>query len=132
MTSLRIKTRARREMVNLTERLRAAVREAGCAEGMLLATVHHTTCALVINDAHSGWEEDMLAFLARLVPQLDFQHMHDGPEHAKSHLLGALLGPHLTIGIHDGEPVLGTWQSVFMVELEGPRERTVTLQVLPS
>lgn len=132
MTTLRIQTQARREMVNITDRVRAAVRDADVQEGMLLATVLHTTCALVINDAHSGWEEDMLAFLGRVVPQLDFRHLHDGPEHAKSHILGALLGPSLTIGIHGGKPVLGTWQSVFLVELEGPRERSVALQVLQA
>ncbi|MBM3460772.1 MAG: YjbQ family protein [Armatimonadetes bacterium] len=130
MSTFSVSTRIRRQMVNVTDRIHAAVRDSGCPNGMLLATVMHTTCALVINDANSGWEEDFLSFVGRAVPQLEFQHLHDGPEHAKSHILGALLGPSLTIGIENGRPVLGTWQSVFLVELEGPRERKINLQVL--
>ncbi|MHB2017418.1 MAG: secondary thiamine-phosphate synthase enzyme YjbQ [Candidatus Xenobia bacterium] len=124
-----IRTSQRRQMINVTSQVRQAVRESKVRQGFLLATILHTTCGLVINDAGSGWEEDMLEFLARVVPKMPFRHLHDGPEHAPSHLLGALLGPQLTIGIEDGQPVLGTWQSVFVVELEGPRERTLALQV---
>ncbi len=98
----------------------------------MLLTILHTTCGLLLNDAGSGWEEDMLAFLERAVPQLNFQHLHDGPEHAKSHILGALLGPSLTIGIADARPVLGTWQSIFVIELEGPRERTLAVQIFEA
>ena len=119
-------------MINITSRVREAVTSSGCQNGLLLVTVLHTTCGLLINDANSGWEEDMLSFLERAVPQLNFQHLHDGPEHAKSHILGALIGPHLTIGIEKGRPVLGTWQSIFLVELEGPRQRQIALQVVAS
>jgi secondary thiamine-phosphate synthase enzyme len=132
MHTLVIATRQRRQMVNLTEAVTAYVRASGCRSGLLQVTVLHTTCGLVINDAHSGWEEDMLAFLAKAVPALDFRHLHDGPEHARSHILGALLGPTLTLGVHEGKLVLGTWQSLFLVELEGPRERRVALQVVAS
>jgi secondary thiamine-phosphate synthase enzyme len=126
--TITVRTTRRREMVNVTQLVREAAR--GVSSGILLATVQHTTCALVINDANSGWEEDMLGFLERVVPDMQFEHMHDGKEHAKSHILGALLGPSLTIGVANGEPVLGTWQSVFLVELEGPRERKISFQVI--
>ena len=132
MKTLVISTRQRRQMVNITAAVQEHVRAAGVSSGLLQATVLHTTCALVVNDANSGWEEDMLAFAGRLVPELDFHHLHDGPEHARSHILGALLGPTLTLGIHEGRLVLGTWQSLFMVELEGPRERRIALQVIAS
>lgn len=131
MPTLSIKTRTRRQMVNLTSQVEEAVRQSGYREGMLLITALHTTCGVVVNDANSGWEEDFLQFLARLVPEFAFRHLHDGPEHAKSHILGALLGPSLCLGIEEGRPVLGTWQSIFLVELEGPRERKVHLQILP-
>lgn len=132
MHVLQVHTRQRRQMVNLTDEIIRFVQGSSCREGLLQVTVLHTTCGLVINDAHSGWEEDMLAFLAQAVPALNFRHLHDGPEHARSHILGALLGPTLTLGIHEGTLVLGTWQSLFLVELEGPRERRVALQTIIS
>ena len=72
----------------------------------------------------------MLAWLARAVPDLDFHHLHDGPEHAKSHLLGALLGPTVQVAVSGGRPVLGTWQSIFLVELDHARRRLVLVQTM--
>jgi secondary thiamine-phosphate synthase enzyme len=129
MPSFSIATRARRQMVNVSANVRSLIEKSGVKEGIALVTVLHTTCGLLVNDANSGWEEDMLAFLGRLVPDLDFHHLHDGPEHAKSHILGALIGPTVQIAVEGGRPVLGTWQSIFLVEVEGPRERTVNVTV---
>ncbi|HEY4002111.1 MAG TPA: secondary thiamine-phosphate synthase enzyme YjbQ [Candidatus Xenobia bacterium] len=126
---LPFETRQRREIVNITSAVHETLRQSTIKDGFMLVTAQHTTCALVINDANSGWEEDMVAYLERLVPDMRFHHLHDGPEHAKSHLLGALLGPSLTIGISDGRLTLGTWQSLFLLELEGPRPREVTVQL---
>lgn len=117
-------------MVNISREVRARIEQSNVENGVAIVTVLHTTCALVVNDAGSGWEEDMLAFLEKVVPPLAFQHLHDGPEHAKSHLLGALLGSTVQVAISGGKPVLGTWQSIFMVELEGPRERTIDVTVV--
>lgn len=130
MSAFAVKTRARRQMVNISREVRARIQQSNVENGVAIVTVLHTTCALVVNDAGSGWEEDMLAFLEKAVPPLAFQHLHDGPEHAKSHLLGALLGPTVQVAISGGKPVLGTWQSIFMVELEGPRERTIDVTVV--
>ena len=132
MPTLSLHTRTRRQMIDVTHGVTRIISESRCQNGLAVVTVLHTTCALLINDARSGWEEDMLSFIERIVPSLDFRHLHAGPEHAKSHILGALLGPTLTIGIEDGRPVLGTWQSLFMVEMEGPRERTISVQVIHS
>lgn len=130
MSAFTVKTRARRQMVNISREVRARIQHSNVENGVAIVTVLHTTCALVVNDAGSGWEEDMLAFLEKVVPSLAFQHLHDGPEHAKSHLLGALLGPTVQVAISGGKPVLGTWQSIFMIELEGPRERTIDVAVV--
>lgn len=123
-----LRTSKRREILNVTSRVREGIARSGVQNGLAHVTVLHTTCAMVINDANSGWEEDMMAFLEQLVPDMRFHHLHDGPQHAKSHILGALLGPHLTIGVDNGHPVLGTWQSLFMLEFEGPRERSIAVQ----
>src|SRR4051812_27475611 len=99
MPSFAVKTRTRRQMVNVSRDVRDAIERSGVAHGIALVTVLHTTCGMLVNDANSGWEEDMLGFLGRLVPNMDFQHLHDGPEHAKSHLLGALIGATVQIAI---------------------------------
>lgn len=117
-------------MINVSSQVRDLIARSNVQQGIALVRVLHTTCGLLVNDAHSGWEEDMMAFLERIVPNLDFQHLHDGPEHAKSHILGALVGATTQIGIENGRPVLGTWQSVFLAEFEGPRERTVAVTIV--
>lgn len=130
MSAFTVQTRARRQMVNISREVRTRIQQSNVESGVAIVTVLHTTCALVVNDAGSGWEEDMLAFLEKIVPPMAFQHLHDGPEHATSHLLGALLGPTVQVAIAGGRPVLGTWQSIFMVELEGPRERSIDVTVI--
>ncbi len=130
MTAFSIKTRQRRQMIDISEQVRSLIAQSDMEEGIALVTVLHTTCGIVVNDAGSGWEEDMLAFLGRVVPDLDWRHMHGGAEHAKSHILGALVGPSVVVGVEGARPVLGRWQSIFLVELEGPRERQVSVQIL--
>lgn len=130
MATFAVQSHARRQMVNISREVLARIEESRVENGIALVTVLHTTCGLLVNDANSGWEEDMLSFLGRLVPQLEFRHLHDGPEHAKSHILGALVGPTVQVGIEQGRATLGTWQSIFLVELEGPRERKVSVTVV--
>ncbi|HSF70248.1 MAG TPA: secondary thiamine-phosphate synthase enzyme YjbQ [Nitrospira sp.] len=127
---LRVSTGSLKEVVDLTDRIQSLIRRANLREGLCTLFIAHTTAALTTGEIGEGTEEDLLEVVERIVPSIRFRHAHD-PTHAWSHMAASLLGPSLTIPVTDGQLALGTWQSVMLVELDGPRERTVSVTLLP-
>ena len=129
MRELRIRTTAKREMVDLTARVAEIVARSGVAEGLCSVYVPHATAAVVINENDDpNICTDVLDALDRLVPAGIWRHDRiDG--NAASHIQAAMLGPGETIPVQDGRLLLGTWQAVMLVELDGPRERRVLVTV---
>lgn len=127
-------TRQAVEFIDLTGRVRRAFEESACREGLLAVFTRHTTTAVVINERCARLQQDMLAFLERAVPSADYRHdadTVDGRANARGHLMSLMLGASETIPASGGRLLLGDWQSVFFVELDGPRrERAVTVQVV--
>jgi secondary thiamine-phosphate synthase enzyme len=133
--NLVIDTDERIELVDLTERLMAYVRPFGIKEGMITIWSMHTTCAVFINEFQKALLVDIKKFLEEMVAR-DRYYMHNDPDHsdcdrmnADSHLRATLLGHSLTLQISGGEVVLGQWQRVLAAELDGPRARTLRVQV---
>ena len=128
-----IETRAAQECVDLTERVRAAVARSGAASGLCQVLVLHSTAAVVVNetdDPNIGL--DLLRALDRAVPA-HAGWLHDRiDDNAHAHVKAALLGPSELLPIADRELVLGTWQRILLVELDGPRRRRVCVTVLRS
>lgn len=130
-----IDTDDRIELVDLTDRVMAYVRQADIKEGLLTLWSMHTTCALFINESQKALLDDIKRFLEDLVAR-DRYYLHNDPKHsdcdrmnADSHLRAMLLGHSLTLQISGGEVVLGQWQRLLMAELDGPRARTLRAQV---
>jgi len=73
----------------------------------------------------------MLDAFEALMPKLHYRHPHD-PSHVTDHILASMIGPSVTIPIINGELDLGTWQRVVFIELDGPRERTITLHTIAA
>jgi secondary thiamine-phosphate synthase enzyme len=129
--ALRIKTERLKEVVDLTARVQSLIRHAKMRTGLCALFVTHTTAALTTGEIGEGTEQDLLEVVEQFIPPIRFRHAHD-PSHAWSHMAASILGPSLTIPVVDGQLALGTWQSVMLVELDGPRERTVHVTLLPS
>lgn len=136
---LTLDTTAEVEVINLTDRLRELVGESGIREGFVIVSSRHTTTALTINEHESRLLEDLKRTLARLVPREgDYLHNDiatrgapaDERPNAHAHIAAMLLGASETIPVADGALALGTWQSVLFVELDGPRQRTLNVQIL--
>src|SRR5688500_18001080 len=96
----------------------------------------HTTCSVLINESQAALVADIKRFLEHVVDR-DAEWMHNDPAHsdcdrfnADSHLRALLLGQTLTLQISGGEDVLGQWQRILLAELDGPRSRSVRLQVM--
>ena len=127
ITELRLRTRAKRELVDITSELTAIVSKTGMAEGLCHVYVAHATAAIVINENDDpNVCVDLLDALDRLIPAGIWRHDRvDG--NAASHIQAAILGPGETIPVRDGELLLGRWQAVMLAELDGPRERRIVV-----
>jgi secondary thiamine-phosphate synthase enzyme len=130
-TTLRIKTRHAKDIIDLTDRLEEAITQADLEEGLCTAFVTHTTAAITTGEIGEGTEQDLLDVVEQFIPKIKFRHAHN-PSHAWSHMASSVLGPSLTIPFSSGKLVLGTWQSVLLVELDGPRERSVHVTLVPA
>ena len=125
---MRIETRKKTETVDITQRVADKVGEAGIREGICVVTVAHTTAGIFVNEnADPDVQRDLLATLARLVPDDgDYRHAEgNGPAHIKS----VLVGHEITVGVRNGALDLGRWQGIYVAEFDGPRTRSATVTV---
>jgi secondary thiamine-phosphate synthase enzyme len=107
----------------------------GMGDGLLSVFAPHATVGLAIIEVGSGSEADLEGALARLLPRDDavYGHRHGSPGHGADHLLPALLSPSLVVPVSGGEPALGVWQSVVLIDLNPDNsERTVRLSFLAA
>ena len=122
------------EFIDLTARVREAFARSGVQDGLVTVFTRHTTTAVKINERCSRLQEDMLAFLERAVPDAAYRHDEetvDGRQNARSHLMSLLLNASETVPAAEGELLLGEWQSIFFVELDGPRtQRSIFVRVV--
>lgn len=119
--------------VDLTEQARVFARGVG-GDGLLHVFVPHATAGLVLFETGSGSDQDLAELLERVVPRDDrYAHRHGGVGHGGDHLVPALAAPSLTVPVIDGALMLGTWQSIVLVDtnLEN-NERTVRLSFVPA
>jgi secondary thiamine-phosphate synthase enzyme len=130
------------QLIDVTDDIADAVRGTGVSDGIVTILSRHTTMAVRIQEAEPLLMEDLLTFLRRLAPSNvhyqhnDFRirthHMHDDESpNGHSHCLQFLLGSSETVPVMDGELLLGQWQRIFLVELDGPRpKREVLIQTV--
>ena len=134
--TLVVQTNERIELVDLTNRVMEFVRAFNIREGLVSLWSMHTTCALFINEFQTALLSDIKRFLEQMVAR-DAEWLHNHPDHsdcdrmnADSHLRALLLGHNLTLQVSGGEVVLGQWQRILMAELDGPRARSLRVQIL--
>lgn len=123
--TLTIATKKPIEVIDLTDLVREFVAKSGCDSGLLHVMSPHTTMGLSVNERCERLQEDMIDFLGRIAPaQADYRHNRiavDGRPNAHSHLLSLFLPGQLTLMVDGGQLKLGDWQSLFAIELDGPR-----------
>jgi secondary thiamine-phosphate synthase enzyme len=122
------------EIIDITAEVSAALLSSGLERGQVTVISRHTTAFININEKEERLLEDMETFLKRFVPK-DGNYQHnlnpiDGRHNAHSHLLGLFMNSSETIPFAEGKMLLGEWQSLFFIELDGPREeRSILLQI---
>jgi secondary thiamine-phosphate synthase enzyme len=129
VATLRVRTGRSQESQDITDQVQRAVRESRIGVGIAVLAVRHTTAGLAVNENERGLVSDLEGFMDRLVPAHK-GYAHDRvDDNAHSHLRSIVLGNSLALPVVEGELELGTWQRVFLVEQDGPRERTIRLVV---
>lgn len=125
-------TTGTRPVTDLTVEVRAFCQERG--DGLLNVFAPHATAGLGVMELASGSEPDLADLLERLMPRDErYRHSHGSPGHGADHLLPVLVAPSLTIPVAGGRPLLGTWQSIVLIDLNQDNpDRTVRLSFLPG
>ncbi len=131
MRQFSVRTQARSQMIDITGQVRAILRESGIDNGICCVFVPHTTAAVTINEnADPDVPRDILAQMDKTIP-LRGDYLH-GEGNSAAHIKASLFGASETVFVEKGALVLGTWQSIFFCEFDGPRTRQVIVKIIPG
>ncbi|HEU0025951.1 MAG TPA: secondary thiamine-phosphate synthase enzyme YjbQ [Ktedonobacterales bacterium] len=126
MRTIQVETGGKDQVVDITDMVEDFLRGAEQPDGVCVVSVAHTTCAVTTAELDPGSDLDLLQALRHLLPRQTYRHPHD-PAHMPDHILSSLIGPSVTLPYANYRLALGTWQRVVLVELDGPRIRTIHL-----
>ncbi len=128
--TIRVKTTKHTSVVNITPQVKDIVSRSGVKDGLCIVYVPHTTACVFINEgADPDVVKDIIYMLEKLVPWNDPRYEH-GEGNSAAHIRSAVIGNSRVIPVVDGKLALGTWESVFLAEFDGPRERKVIVKVI--
>jgi len=128
-------TSDRLQLINVTDRINDIVRKSGIRDGIVHLQSLHTTTSIFINEWQDALLHDVRAFLENIVTRENY-FRHNDPAYsdcerrnADSHLRGMILGQSLSLQVRNSVVLLGTWQSIILAEFDGPRSRSMSIQV---
>ena len=131
ISRFQIETTQRSQMIDVTDKVREAIRKQTATQGQVLVYVPHTTAGVTIQEnADPDVQHGLLAKLAALVPHHESYYRH-AEGNSDSHLKAVMVGTSQQLIIENGGPLLGQWQGVYLCEFDGPRTRTLVVQVVP-
>jgi secondary thiamine-phosphate synthase enzyme len=126
---INVKSKARIEFIDITEMVQDVVKDAGIVKGVCFLFVPHTTAGITINEgADPSVQRDILNSLNRMIPhEMNYFHREGN---ADAHIKSTLVGTSVHVIVEDGKLLLGTWQSIFFCEFDGPRHRRVAVKFI--
>jgi len=126
-----VQTKERREFLNITPNIKAAVEKSGIRDGIILISSLHSNSALFVNDEEPGLLQDITEWTERIAPfGPDYHHGARSESNAGAHLQSLLLNHQAFVSIADGKLELGPWQSVIYAELDGQRPKRILIKIL--
>ncbi|KZX10438.1 secondary thiamine-phosphate synthase enzyme YjbQ [Methanobrevibacter filiformis] len=128
--SIAIKSNTRFSIIDITDKINETIEKLNITTGIVNIFSYHSTSSIIINENEEGLIKDMENTLKRLIPD-ENRYYHDNIDNnADSHIRSMLLSPSESIPVKNRKLALGTWQSVFFIDFDGPRSRTVEITVL--
>jgi len=129
MNYINIESKKHKEIIDITDIINEILNKQNKDSGLVHIFALHTTCALTTADLDPGTDLDYLDTLEKIVPKLNFRHPHN-PNHFPDHFLSSLIGTSLLIPFENKNLLLGTWQRVVLIELDGPRIRNLKINII--
>lgn len=126
---INVRSKSRNEFIDITEMVQEVVKEAGITKGICYLYVPHTSAGVTINEgADPSVQRDIINALSRLVPhEMNYFHREGN---ADAHIKTTLVGSSLNVIVEEGKLLLGTWQSIFFCEFDGPRHRRIAIKFI--
>ncbi len=121
----------KKQVIDITDRITDELKKSKQVNSVCFLFIKHTTACITTADLDPGTDEDMLDAFEAMMPKLHYRHPHN-PPHVTDHILSSIIGPSLIIPVKHGELALGVWQRVVLIELDGPRERSITFSFINS
>ena len=128
--TLSIATSRKMELINITSQVEEAVRKSGIKNGLCLVYAPHATAAIIANEDESGLKQDVIKWLEENFPHNGKWKHNIIDDNASAHLASAFISSYHIFPVKDGRLIRGTWQSIFLVEMDGPRRRNVLIEVM--
>lgn len=128
MQRVTVKTRKKREVLDITDLVESHLQNSTASTGVCNLLVLHTTAALTTADLDPGTDLDMLDAFEAMIPKLRYRHPHN-PAHVGDHIMSALIGTSVSLPFERKKLLLGTWQRIVLIELDGPRQREIAVSI---
>jgi secondary thiamine-phosphate synthase enzyme len=126
-----VQTKEKREFLNITPNIKAALEKSGIRDGIVLVSSLHSNSALFVNDDEPGLLQDIAEWADRIAPfGPNYQHSARSESNAGAHLQGLLLHHQAVVSLADGKLELGPWQNVIYAELDGQRPKRILIKIL--
>lgn len=126
-----IQTTRKDEVIDITDDIDGVLSQQNAKSGICTIFVHHTTACITTADLDPGTDLDLLDAVRGMLPNITYRHPHD-PSHAPDHILSSIIGPSVTVPFENGQLVLGVWQRVIFIELDGPRRRNISITIISA
>jgi len=126
-----VATRNRYQLIDITGKVEEIVEESRIKNGVVLIFIPHSTAAVILTENEPGLKKDWLVFLEKIVSGFDFFHNRID-NNADSHILSGLLGQGKSLPFENSRLIRGTWQQIFLAELDGPRTRRVIVKIIET
>jgi len=124
-----ISTDSRQQIIDFTNQVQQTVADSGVDEGLVVISVPHCTCTVYVNENESGLVADTLQIISQLTGDSQWRHNRID-DNAAAHLAASMIGNSVSLPVSGGQVELGTWQRIMLVELDGPRQRRVTVTAI--
>ena len=128
---LLMRTKNRKEIVNITEEVEDAVKESKIKEGICLVNSMHITSSIFINDEEPGLKKDFMNWLEDIAPEKEnYFHHQTGEDNADAHLKRTIMGREVVVAITNGKLDFGPWEQIFYGEFDGQRQKRVLIKII--
>lgn len=128
---IKISTSQKDQVLDITDLVEEQIAKSPVTSGVCIIFVHHTTACVTTADLDPGTDLDLFDAIRGMLPKISYRHPHD-PSHTPDHILSSIIGPSVAVPFENKQLQLGTWQRIILVELDGSRERTISISCIAA